>query len=126
MLKPVLRMIRWILGKIIGALNALFPPRATSRSPEEQARIQSKLRNLSLYQFEFCPFCVKVRRAMKRMNIQIELRDAKQNPKFAEELVQGGGSLQVPCLRIAESNGSIRWMYESSDIIQYLESQLEG
>jgi len=38
-----------------------------------------------------------------------------------EELVAGGGDLMVPCLRIGDSGGWVSWMYESKDIIGYLE-----
>ncbi|HAI96784.1 MAG TPA: glutaredoxin, partial [Methylococcaceae bacterium] len=35
---------------------------------------------------------------------------------------EGGGKLKVPCLRI-EEDGKVSWMYESSDIINYLEDR---
>ena len=35
----------------------------------------------------------------------------------------GGGNLKVPCLRIEERDLGYRWMYESSDIVHYLESR---
>ena len=59
---------------------------------------------------------------MRRNNLKVETRDAKRNPEFAEELQAGGGKLKVPCLKIQE-NGETRWMYESSDIISYLEKR---
>ena len=79
---------------------------------------------LVLYQFNGCPFCVKVRRELKRLNLRVELRDADQVPAFKEELLSGGGELQVPCLRIPEGNGKFRWMYESNAIVEYLRKQV--
>jgi len=78
---------------------------------------------LVLYQYEACPFCVKVRRSLKRHVLNIETRDVKRNGVAREELLAGGGELQVPCLRIAEGDEDYRWMYESSDIIRYLEER---
>lgn len=98
-------------------------PKPISRSPESQAQINQELKKMSLYQFEACPFCVKVRRATKRMALPIQLRDVKLNEQYKNELVQQGGDLQVPCLRIEKDDGSVQWMYESSDIIQYLEQK---
>lgn len=121
----MLKAIRWILGKIILTLDSLFPPKSPERTPAEQAKINQKTAGLALYQFQACPFCVKVRRAMKRMGVQIELRDAKESSQYADELLRGGGSLQVPCLRIPEAGGNVRWMYESSDIIGYLAKLVE-
>ena len=80
------------------------------------------MRGLSLYQFYACPFCVKVRRTIHRLNLPVETRDAQNDPGIKAELLQEGGSSKVPCLRI-ENNEGIQWMYESSDIVDYLEAR---
>lgn len=112
-------LIRAILRFFILTFDRLFVPKALVRRPEDQMRVDSQTSKLALYQFEACPFCVKTRREVKRLGLKIELKDAKR-PEAAEELIQGGGSLQVPCLRIQEDDGTVRWMYESSDINEYL------
>jgi len=116
-------LIRFVLGRLILFFNWLFTPRSIVRTPEGQAAIDAQTANLVLYQYEACPFCVKVRRAMKRHALKIETRDAKRNQIAREELLAGGGELQVPCLRIEEGDRGYRWMYESSDIIRYLEGR---
>lgn len=113
--------IRWILGRIILLLNWVFSPRKAKREPQLQRELDLRTANLSLYQFEACPFCVKVRRALRRNGLNIELRDARKVELHRDELLQGGGKVKVPCLRIDEGEGEVRWMYESSDIINYLE-----
>lgn len=115
-------VIRWILGRIILLLNFIFSPRGVKRTPEAQQVINERTQQLALYQFDACPFCVKVRRAMKRNSLNIELRDAKTEP-HRQTLLDGGGRVKVPCLRI-EKEGEITWMYESNDIIQYLEQEI--
>ncbi|KYN85415.1 NrdH-redoxin [Vibrio cidicii] len=117
-----MRFIRWFLGKLILLANAIFVPKGIQRSPEAQAVVDAKAKSLSLYQFEACPFCVKVRRAMKRQSVHFELRDAKNNAEHRQALQQGGGKVKVPCLRI-EEDGQTRWLYESSDIVAYLEKE---
>jgi len=109
------------LGALIVGIDKLTRPTPLERSPEKQAEVEQQLQNMSIYQFTACPFCVKTRRAMHRLNLPIEYRNAKQSP-WREELEQGGGKIQVPCLRIDE-NDETRWMYESSDIIRYMEEQ---
>ena len=116
-----MKLIRNILGKAIIFFDTTFAPTPVKRSPEAQALIDEKTQNLSLYQYHMCPFCVKVRRTMKRLNLNIELRDAIDNAQFAEELLSQGGKKQVPCLRIQNEDGSVNWMYESDTINQYLE-----
>lgn len=115
-------VIRWILGKIILLINALTKPRGVVRDSEAQRQVNEQTTKLSLYQFEACPFCVKVRRANARLSLDIKLRDAKSDP-WRAELLEQGGSPKVPCLRIEQPDGSVDWMYESSDIVNYLEQR---
>ena len=115
--------IRWVLGRIILFLNFAFPAKGPVRTAAEQAELDKAAAKMVLYQYKACPFCVKVRRALQRQSLKVETRDAKRNPVFAEELVAGGGLFKVPCLRIEEDNGAVTWMYESSDIVAYLEQR---
>lgn len=114
-------LIRWFLGKILLTLNFLTTPRGIKRTTDEQAQIDKQTHQLALYQFHACPFCIKVRRVLKRHSLNIELRDAKQSGQFRQELLEQGGQIKVPCLRITNADGSVSWMYESNDIIRYLE-----
>ena len=116
-----MKALRWFVGKIILILNSLFSPRGIERSATAQQEIDAAVANMQLYQFETCPFCVKVRRHAKRLNIPLATRNAKISP-WAQELVEQGGKCTVPCLRI-EENGQVTWMYESNDIIAYLDKR---
>ena len=116
-------VVRAILGAIILFFNWVFTPKSIKREASEQAAIDAQTKKLALYQYAACPFCVKVRRAMKRSALKIETRDAKRSEQFKDELLTGGGQLKVPCLRIEDESGDVRWMYESGDIISYLEQR---
>lgn len=116
-------IVRWILGRLILLVDALTTPRAIKRPPEAQASLDQQMAGLSLYQFKACPFCVKVRRFLKRHALHIETRDAKGNAQYRNELLTGGGEIKVPCLRIEDAQGGIQWLYESSEIMRYLEQQ---
>ena len=72
-----------------------------------------------LYHFDFCPFCMRVRQFLEQSGLTIPLRNIHRDPEAYRELVAGGGSQQVPCLRI-EADGIVRWLYESEDIIRSL------
>jgi len=121
-----MRIIRLILGKFILFLNWAFPPKGIKRDLQQQAEIDQQTIHLELYQYRACPFCVKVRRAMKRQSLSIETRDVKRSYSAREELLAGGGHLKVPCLRVEERRGQVQWIYESSDIIRYLEGRFLG
>ena len=53
------------------------------------------------------------------MNLPIVKRNVSKGSPYREELLQGGGKVQTPCLRI-ESATETTWLYESSEIIDYL------
>lgn len=116
-------IIRWLLGALILFFNWVFTPRGVVRDTGAQAQIDAQTQKLALYQYKACPFCVKVRREMKRQSLNIETRDAKREDSSREELLQGGGVLKVPCLRIEDDQGKVSWMYESSEIINYLDGR---
>lgn len=116
-----MKLIRFIVGKLILFISALTLPSKEKRSEENKKQIKEKLASLSLYQFEACPFCVKVRRAMYKLDLDIELINSKEEPGKSE-LLEQGGRLMVPCLRIQDDEGET-WMYESGDIISYLEQE---
>ena len=73
-----------------------------------------------LFQYDACPFCYRVRRFMKSAGIEVEIRDTLRDPSAHAELVSGGGRGTVPCLRIARGD-DVDWLYESRDIIEYLD-----
>lgn len=123
-MRPLIRLffrtLRTLLGPILLAWNWITQPKSIQRSEEQQQQVDEKTRNLALYQFKTCPFCIKVRRTMKQLALNIELRDAQHNPQHRQELLDGGGEIQTPCLRISHDDGRVEWMYESADIIRYL------
>jgi len=74
----------------------------------------------ALYYFPTCPFCVRVRLGLWWRGLELPLRNIHADPAHRAALVEGGGKAQVPCLRIEEADGAVRWMYESGDILRYL------
>ena len=121
MFKLLLKGLRQGAGRTIMFAYSLCPPSVIQRTPTHQKEINEQTQHLTLYQFAACPFCIKVRRAMRRLNLDITLKDALL-PAVREELLAGGGNIKVPCLRIEDGDTS-RWLYESDDIIQYLEER---
>jgi glutaredoxin len=119
----MMKLIRWSLGRVILTLDFLTRPKSVERSSDSQKNIDERASQLSLYQFQACPFCVKVRRYMRRHGLNIELRDAQRAGLHKDELIQGGKRHKVPCLRIENKTGSDEWLYESSAIIDYLQKE---
>lgn len=117
-------LIRWPLGQLILLVDFLTRPKLPQRDPALQAQIDESTREMAIYQFKACPFCVKTRRAMRRLGLNIELRDAKGDPRWRDQLLQEGGKIQVPCLYNPSADADTRWLYESADVIAFLEQHV--
>ncbi len=79
-----------------------------------------------LYQYDSCPFCGMVRRFLDAKQIELPMRDTLRDPHARAELVAGGGRPTVPCLKITGEDGQVRWMYESMDIMRYLDARFRA
>ncbi|PKG96688.1 glutathione S-transferase N-terminal domain-containing protein [Paraglaciecola sp. MB-3u-78] len=121
-MKLLINLIRNLLGGIIAAIDFITRGTKLKRTSQAQQQVEAELQKLSLYQFFACPFCIKTRRAMYKLNLPIVKRNASQGSPFRDELLQGGGKIQTPCLRIEKEDG-VEWLYESSEIISYLEKR---
>lgn len=117
----LLKLLREGLGRLVIFISFFIPINKHLRSEEEQKCVDKAIKSLSLYEFYACPFCLKTRRAFKRLGLNIETRSAQKEPYRAELLAQGG-AIKVPCLRIDNGNETL-WMYESNDIIAYLDQR---
>lgn len=121
----MLKLIRLLLGNMIAFLDWITRGSKLIRTEQSQQQVEKELKQLSIYQFQLCPFCIKTRRAMHRLNLPIQLLDAKGDSQARQELLDQGGKVTVPCLRI-ESNKGTQWMYESTDIINYLQNRFSN
>lgn len=120
-----MNFVRWILGRLVLGYDLLTRPKPMVRDAAEQARLDARTAPYTLYQFQACPFCVKVRRQIRKYALNIDLKDARHDPVSKQELIDGGGRHKVPCLRIAGDDGKLTWLYESDDIISYLKTELK-
>lgn len=115
----LVKALRNGLGMILVFANWLTLPRPLKRAAAEQQAIKEQAQRLRLYQFRACPFCIKVRRHMHRLNVPVQTVEASRGTAARTELEEQGGKSQVPCLRIETEQG-VQWLYESSAINDYL------
>lgn len=73
----------------------------------------------TLYHMGHCPYCKKVIKVINKHGLNVEYKDLDVHEKLRQELKNGGGKVQVPCLLIEEKNQSALWMYESDAIINF-------
>lgn len=120
LIRTFFKLVRLILAPVMIAYEWLTTPKGVTRSPEAQVAVDARTAGLVLYEFRTCPFCIKVRREIARHSLKIARRDAQHDIKARKELEAGGGKIKVPCLRIPEPGGEVRWLYESDAINAYL------
>ena len=121
-MKIFLKIFRNGLGALIALISWLIPTNKVKRSLEDQKAVDSQTQNIELYQFFACPFCIRTRRTIRKLNIKIVTRNAQSEGVYRSELLSEGGKIQVPCLKITE-NDKITWMYETAEIATYLEKR---
>lgn len=122
-MKYFFRLLRTILGPFMLLSERLTRPQAVVRPAAEQAGVDAACRQLALYQFSTCPFCIKVRKELHRLSLPVELRDARNSAENRAALLAQGGSSKVPCLKITGDDGQAQWLYESNDIVAYLQQR---
>ena len=120
-----MKIIRWVLGRIILVVEYVMTPKSVQRSAEAQQKMNAETNHYSLYQFAACPFCVKVRYTIKKQNMKIDFVDAKMEDHRTDLLAQGG-EVKVPCLRISKKDGDDTWLYESDEIIRFLNQRADA
>lgn len=126
MIKAVLlKIFREGVGGLMALISFITSPRKIKRPAEAQLVINKQVASMSLYQYFACPFCIKTRRTVHRLNIPLEYRDAQpRGGEHRNTLEQQGGQIKVPCLRI-DNGEETTWLYESNDIIAYLNQQFD-
>jgi len=122
-IRAFFKTLRTVLGPFMLLKERLTQPSGVVREPSVQTTVNLQCKNLALYQFNTCPFCIKVRQEMRRLSLPIEHRDAQHNAAYRSELQQGGGAVKVPCLKITDASGKSQWLYDSAAIIAYLRSR---
>ena len=119
-IRAFFRTLRTVLGPVMLLKERLTQPKGVQRDAAAQAAVELECQSLALYQFNTCPFCIKVRQEMRRLSLPIEKRDAQHNASNRDALLQGSSATKVPCLKITEVNGQTRWLQDSNTIVAYL------
>lgn len=122
LIRTFFKTLRALIGPPMLFIDWITTPRGVKRSDSAQQQVDAITANMTLYQFKTCPFCIKVRRSIKRQSLNIEYLDAQHNNEHRSQLMQGGGQVKVPCLKVIDNEGNTNWLYESNQIIGYLQA----
>ncbi len=72
---------------------------------------------LTLYHFDTCPYCLRVRRAIDDLGLDVELANVNTDPRARGALLEATGRTTVPVLHLHQDG---TWMPESGDIVRFL------
>lgn len=78
---------------------------------------------IELYQKEDCPYCAKVRSVLTDLQLDWLSRTAPKGAPQRQKLLELGGKEQVPFM-VDTTTGIM--LYESADIIKYLQQHYGG
>jgi glutaredoxin len=125
-MKSFFKILRVALGPFMLLWEIITRPKGLVREPAAQEAVDRQCRDIVLYQYRTCPFCIKVRREIHRLSLNIESLDAQMEGQNRNDLVRGGGQAKVPCLKVTDQAGNSEWMYESGKIIAYLHGRFSA
>jgi len=120
------KTLRVVLGPVMLLKETITRPKGLSRSQPAQEKVDAQCRSLVLYQYRTCPFCIKVRQEISRLSLKIHRIDAQHEGRDRQELLQHGGQVKVPCLKITDHAGNSQWLYDSEKITAYLRGRFVG
>ena len=120
LIRAFFKTVRAVLGPVLLLKEKLTTPTGIVRSQPDQEEVDRQCRALALYQYKTCPFCMKVRREMGRLSLNIQRVDAQPPGADRDALTREGGQTKVPCLKITDAAGNSQWLYDSEKILGYL------
>lgn len=119
-IRSFFKALRVILGPVMLLKEKLTRPAGIVRAQAAQQSADLQCQSLVLYQYQTCPFCIKVRQEISRLSLTIQRIDAQREGRDRQALLQGGGQTKVPCLKITDDSGNSQWLYDSEKIVAYL------
>ena len=120
-IRTFFKFVRIILGPVMLLKEKLTRPQGVERTQAAQMLVDADCRNLTLYHYKTCPFCMEVRHEMARLSLNIQRVDAQPPGSDRDTLTREGGVTKVPCLKITDTSGKSQWLYDSDKIIGYLQ-----
>jgi hypothetical protein len=82
-IRAFFKTLRLVLGPVMLLSEFIRRPKGIVRPPAAQAEIDRQTASLALYQYQTCPFCIKVRQEMRRLSLNVNKLDAQHEGKTA-------------------------------------------
>ena len=125
-IRTFFKTLRIILGPVMLLKEKLTRPKGIVRAQAAQQSADLQCQSLALYQYKTCPFCMKVRQEIGRLSLNIKRIDAQPPGADRDALTREGGQTKVPCLKITDAAGQSQWLYDSAEIVGYLQGRFAG
>ncbi|KAJ1444299.1 hypothetical protein M885DRAFT_553306 [Pelagophyceae sp. CCMP2097] len=113
---PTVGPIEMALSGLASIVRTPFAPGAGSTALPAAAMGAALPGGLTLYEFEACPFCRRVREAVTRLDLVVDVVPCGRDSRHRAAVRRIGGKEQFPMLVTADGAA----LYESEAIVQYL------
>ena len=120
----MLKLFRRVIGMAVYCLEILTRPQPMQRSERERKLHAAELKGLRIYDYRSCPSSLALRRALHRLNLDIQYCDIRKCPVHLDALLAQYGRIHVPLLRIDSPHGP-QWLDDVQQIIQYLNQRFD-
>jgi hypothetical protein len=81
LIRPFFKTLRAVLGPFLLLRERLTAPRAWHARPRRNRKSTRQCRDLALYQYSTCPFCIKVRQEMRRLSLEHRTARCPERPQ---------------------------------------------
>lgn len=115
-----MKISRHLQGFAFNLADRLIPVKPLSREPLEQSALDRESRRMHLYLSRHCPSSINIKRHCQRLGLRVVEKDVERVDSFRNELLNGGGTPKVPCLRV-DGDESSDWFYSQEVILDYLQ-----
>jgi len=109
---------------LVERISVKYFAKPVCRSLPEQKKLDQRFKNFELYELKRCPDCSRLRRQLHKDQINIQANNAEKYQCYRNEILKGGGTVQFPCLKIRQADGSQIWLYGYEDIYNRLQQEL--
>ena len=99
-----MNIIRFVLGRIILFLDWMTSPKPIPISRERIEFIQEKVKDMEIYEFKACPFCVKAKNLLKSKGIEYEEKNIAEGYKIQDLLEMVPNARTMPQIWLGEEH----------------------
>jgi hypothetical protein len=93
---------------------------------EEREKRMALFAGYTLYGFRISTYSLKARIGLKRLGLDLPMKDILESEEAYRELMAGGKRDLSPCLRIDHPGKPSEWIYHARKIVEHCEARIKS